>query len=95
MISGSRCVAHVPPRVLPKFVDPAKRRIWPVRATSLHRVAAPRFSRFDLPVARGRRLTGSRGTVQATSKRGQRPGSAQPRCTGLPNRPRDITRERA
>jgi hypothetical protein len=39
MICGSRCLPHVPPRVLPKFVDPAKRRIWPVRATSLHRLA--------------------------------------------------------
>jgi hypothetical protein len=38
MICGSRCLPHVPPRVLPKFIDPAKRRIWPNPATSLHPV---------------------------------------------------------
>ena len=26
MICGSRCLPHVPPRVLPKFVDPAKQQ---------------------------------------------------------------------
>jgi hypothetical protein len=37
--STARAACPCTPRVLPKFVDPAKRRIWPVRATSLHRVA--------------------------------------------------------
>jgi hypothetical protein len=36
MICGSRCLPHVPPRVLPKLIDPAKPQNWPIRATSLH-----------------------------------------------------------
>jgi hypothetical protein len=28
--------AHVHRGVIPEFIDPAKRRIWPIRATSLH-----------------------------------------------------------
>ena len=59
-------------------VDPPPRNV----------VASPcgrrRFSRFDLPLGRTRRLAGEPRQDQATRKRGRRPGSAQHRCIGLP-----------
>jgi hypothetical protein len=40
MICGSRCLPHVPPRVLPKFVDPDDRLRMPVRGGDDRRAGA-------------------------------------------------------
>jgi IrrE N-terminal-like domain len=52
------------------------------------------FSRFALPRRRTRRLACEARLGPSEWKRCRRPGSARRRCTGLPNRPGDVTRER-
>jgi hypothetical protein len=72
---------------LPKRV---KRRNWPIRATSLHGVAGA----VVLAACRSRRLAREPRQEPSGWRRCRRPGSAQRRCTGMPNRPETCSRTR-